>query len=119
MHKKNCSRDANNDKQRTTTMGNTFQERYQELEEEIKHEAAAEKNPISNIMKMEVPQRRRKRKQKKKRKRKAVARTEKAVAETDTRETAPHVHQADANTAAAKEKPVTKMQCTFSKKTTK
>ena len=30
----------------------------------------------------------------------------KAVAETDTRETAPHVHQSDANTAAAKERPV-------------
>ena len=38
---------------------------------------------------------------------KAVARTVEAVAETHTKETAPHVHQSDANTAAAKEKPVT------------
>ena len=56
--KKNCLRDENNDKQRTTTMRNIsarigkedvekevslFEERYQELGEEIKHEAAAEK----------------------------------------------------------------------------
>ena len=54
---------------------------------------------------MEAPQRRRKLKQKKKKK--AAARTEKVVAQTDTRETALHVHQADANTAAANEKPVT------------
>ena len=60
MHKKAQLRDANNDKQRASTMGNirvrigkedadeeafTFGERYQELEEEIKHGAAAE-NPI-------------------------------------------------------------------------
>ena len=42
----------------------------------------------------------------KEKEKKAVARTVKAAAETDTRETAPHVHQSDANTAAAKERPV-------------
>ena len=59
--KKNCPCDADNDKQRTTTTGNirapigkedadkeafTFEERSQELEEEIKHEAAAEKSNL-------------------------------------------------------------------------
>ena len=37
----------------------------------------------------------------------SVARTAKAEAEMDTRETAPHDQEADANTAAVKEKPVT------------
>ena len=37
----------------------------------------------------------------------AVARTGKAESETDTRETAPHDQEADANTAAAKKKPMT------------
>ena len=37
----------------------------------------------------------------------AVAGKVKAVAEMDTTESAPQAHQADANTAAAKEKPVT------------
>ena len=37
----------------------------------------------------------------------AVAVKVKAVAEMDTTEIAPQAHQADANTAAAKEKPVT------------
>ena len=58
---KNWFRDDNNDKQRTPTMRNIrarigkedvdkevsmFEERYQELEEEIKHEAVAEKSNL-------------------------------------------------------------------------
>ena len=54
----------------------------------------------------------------KEKEKKAVAWTEKAVAETDTRETAPKVHQADANTAAAKGKPVTTRCNAHSPKTT-
>ena len=79
-----ATRDADNNRQRMTAMGNirarigkedgdkeafTFEERYQELEEEIQHEAAAAKIQSENT-KMEVPQRRRKLKQKKKWKRK-------------------------------------------------
>ena len=95
--------DANNNKQRMTTMGNiraqtdkngykeafTFEERYQELEEKIKQEAAAAK---SNLEQNEDGR---------------TAGTKEAEAGTDTRATAPHDQEADANTAAAKEKPVT------------
>ena len=112
MHKKkNCLHDADNNKQKMTTMGNIrarigkedgdkeafmFEERCQELEEEIKHEAAAAKTNLKQKKYGSTAETTEAEAEKEKEK-KAVARTEKAVAETDTRETEPHVHQAEAN----------------------
>ena len=53
----------------------------------------------------------------KEKEKKAVARTVKAVAETDTRETAPHVHQSRCKHRSSKrEASGDKMQCTFPEK---
>ena len=110
MHKKNGTRDANNTKQRMITMGSiraqivkkdgnkeafTFEERYHSrTRRKIKQEA-----------RMEEPQERRKPAEAEKEKEMiAVVRTVKAEAETDTRETAPHDQESDANIAAAKKR---------------
>ena len=84
----------------------TSEERYQDLEEKIKQEAVAAKSNLkqnedgrtAGTTEAEAE---------KEKEMMAVARTAKAEAETNTRETAPHDQEADANTAAAKEKPVT------------